>query len=157
MSGGRISGTPPTRVDTTYSPAQAASKMAIPKASVRDVFMNIDPRRSTWRSSCSVKASDIVRKHSHLEHRCVAQDREARCGLAGDVSPASEVDRSFWARRRLGDREFRCLYASQQDVPTTNRTFGNSAQIRGAVATSRSMSLRYAKRPTTTMVTGGYQ
>ena len=48
MSSGRISGIPPTRVDTTYSPAQAASRMAIPKASVREVFINIVPWARTW-------------------------------------------------------------------------------------------------------------
>ena len=38
---GSFSGTPPTRVLTTYSPAHAASRIAIPKDSVRDVFKKI--------------------------------------------------------------------------------------------------------------------
>jgi hypothetical protein len=50
MSSGRISGIPPTRVDTTYSPAQAASKMAMQKASVKEVFKNIVPRAKTYQS-----------------------------------------------------------------------------------------------------------
>ena len=50
MSSGKISGTPPTLVETTYSPAHAASRMAIPKASVSDVFMKIDPRERTWKN-----------------------------------------------------------------------------------------------------------
>lgn len=36
--GGNASGTPPTFVLTTYKPAQAASRMAIPNASVSEVF-----------------------------------------------------------------------------------------------------------------------
>ena len=49
ISSGRISGIPPTRVDTTYNPAQAASRMAIPKASVKEVFIKIVPRaRTCW-------------------------------------------------------------------------------------------------------------
>lgn len=47
MSCGKISGTPPTLVDTTYRPAHAASRMAIPKDSVKDVFMKMDPRDKT--------------------------------------------------------------------------------------------------------------
>lgn len=38
MSAGRISGTPPTRVDTTNRPALAASMMLMPNASVRLVL-----------------------------------------------------------------------------------------------------------------------
>jgi hypothetical protein len=49
MSWGRISGTPPTRVETTYRPAHAASKMAIPNDSVSDVFRKMDPRTRTCR------------------------------------------------------------------------------------------------------------
>jgi hypothetical protein len=41
------SGTPPTRVDTTSSPAAAASTSAMQKASVRDVFRKTRPRAST--------------------------------------------------------------------------------------------------------------
>jgi hypothetical protein len=37
--------------------------------------------------------------------------------------------------------------------PTRNRTFGKSAHIRGAVAASRSMPLRYANRERNTIVT----
>lgn len=48
MSSGRISGTPPTRVDTTYRPAQAASTMEMPKASVREVLTKMVPRVRTY-------------------------------------------------------------------------------------------------------------
>jgi hypothetical protein len=48
MSWGKISGTPPTLVETTYKPAQAASRIAIPKDSVNDVFMKINPRDKTY-------------------------------------------------------------------------------------------------------------
>jgi hypothetical protein len=48
MSSGRISGTPPTRVDTTYNPAQAASRIAIPKDSVKEVFIKIEPWTRTY-------------------------------------------------------------------------------------------------------------
>ena len=37
------SGTPPTAVETTMSPAAAASTMAMQKASVSDAFMKISP------------------------------------------------------------------------------------------------------------------
>jgi len=43
ISAGRISGTPPTRVETTYRPAHAASSIAIPNDSVREVFRKIEP------------------------------------------------------------------------------------------------------------------
>jgi len=43
ISSGKISGTPPTRVLTTYRPAQAASRIATPKASVNEVFKKIEP------------------------------------------------------------------------------------------------------------------
>ena len=42
-------------------------------------------------------------------------------------------------------------------VPITKRTFGNFWQMRGAVATKRSMPFRYAKRETTTIVTARCQ
>lgn len=38
ISPGKISGIPPTFVDTTNKPAEAASMVLIPKASVRDVL-----------------------------------------------------------------------------------------------------------------------
>jgi hypothetical protein len=38
MSSGRISGIPPTFVETTKRPAEAASMILIPKASVREVL-----------------------------------------------------------------------------------------------------------------------
>lgn len=41
------SGTPPTRVDTTSSPAAAASTSAMQNASVSEVFRNTQPRAST--------------------------------------------------------------------------------------------------------------
>ena len=41
MSSGRISGIPPTFVDTTNKPADAASMILIPNASVNDVFRYI--------------------------------------------------------------------------------------------------------------------
>jgi len=47
ISSGRISGTPPTRVETTCKPAHAASSIAIPNASVSEVFRNIEPCRRT--------------------------------------------------------------------------------------------------------------
>lgn len=48
ISSGNTSDTPPTRVLTTYRPAHAASKMAIPKASVKDVFRKIEPWIKTY-------------------------------------------------------------------------------------------------------------
>ena len=42
-------------------------------------------------------------------------------------------------------------------VPITKRTLGNFWQMRGAVATKRSIPFRYAKRETTTIVTAGRQ
>jgi len=47
MSEGRTSGTPPTFVLTTKSPQEAASRIVIPKASIREVARNIWPRQST--------------------------------------------------------------------------------------------------------------
>lgn len=44
---GRTSGTPPTRVETTSSPAAAASTSAMQNASVSEVFRKMRPRRST--------------------------------------------------------------------------------------------------------------
>jgi hypothetical protein len=51
MSSGKISGTPPTRVETTYSPAHAASRIAMPKDSVKEVFKNMEPRTRTYNSN----------------------------------------------------------------------------------------------------------
>lgn len=56
MSPGRISGIPPTRVETTNRPAEAASIVLIPKASVRDVLRYICPLLSTYDSK-SVRVS----------------------------------------------------------------------------------------------------
>lgn len=52
MSSGKTSGTPPTRVLTTYSPAQAPSRIALPKASVKEVLRNIEPRMRTYSYEC---------------------------------------------------------------------------------------------------------
>jgi len=41
MSSGKTSGTPPTLVLTTRRPVEAASRMAVPKASVREVLRKI--------------------------------------------------------------------------------------------------------------------
>lgn len=62
ISCGRISGTPPTLVETTYNPAQAASRMAIPKDSVSDVFMKIVPRDKTYDGGTSIGTN----LHGHL-------------------------------------------------------------------------------------------
>ena len=55
ISSGRISGTPPTRVETTCKPAHAASSIAIPKDSVREVFMKMEP---CWRTCTLVSKVD---------------------------------------------------------------------------------------------------
>ena len=47
MCGGSTSGTPPTSVDTTSRPQQAASRMAMQNDSVKLVFRKIWPRQST--------------------------------------------------------------------------------------------------------------
>lgn len=49
---GNTSFTPPTSVETTIRPQEAASTMAMQKASVRLVFRKIWPRTSTFRTSC---------------------------------------------------------------------------------------------------------
>lgn len=41
MSSGKTSGIPPTRVETTSKPHEAASTSAVPNASVRDVLRKI--------------------------------------------------------------------------------------------------------------------
>lgn len=51
-------------------------------------------------------------------------------------------------RKKIND-----LRANVFDEPTRNRTLGNRAHTRGAVATRRSMPLRYARRDITTIVT----
>ena len=56
MSSGRISGTPPTQVETTYRPAQAASRIAIPKDSVSEVFKKMDPRTRTYMIMLNAKS-----------------------------------------------------------------------------------------------------
>lgn len=43
MPSGRISGTPPTLVLTTNRPQQAASRIPMPKASVKDAFRKMCP------------------------------------------------------------------------------------------------------------------
>jgi len=59
------SGTPPTRVDTTSSPAAAASTSAMQKASVSDVFRNTRPRASTpgtcatWLGVCGLTLGSL--------------------------------------------------------------------------------------------------
>lgn len=80
-------------------------------------------------------------------------DREVLYGLEGGVFRAFGGGRLTWDRPRL--------FASLSELwdmvgsysPTTKLTFGNKAQIRGAVATRRSMPLRYARRERTTIVT----
>lgn len=47
MDGGRTSGTPPTRVDTTNSPHDAASNKAMQNDSVREQFRKICPLTNT--------------------------------------------------------------------------------------------------------------
>ena len=47
MSGGKTSGIPPTLVLTQRRPHEAASRIAIQNASVKDVFKNIWPLHST--------------------------------------------------------------------------------------------------------------
>ena len=49
--GGRTSGTPPTSVDTTKSPQHAASKMAMQKDSVNEVFKKMCPLHKTFLTS----------------------------------------------------------------------------------------------------------
>lgn len=56
MSSGKISGTPPTRVETTYKPAHAASRIAMPNDSVKEVFKNIEPRTRIYQGEKSLQA-----------------------------------------------------------------------------------------------------
>jgi hypothetical protein len=51
MWGGRTSGTPPTSVETTVNPQQAASNIAMQKDSVNEVFKNIWPLESVFLTS----------------------------------------------------------------------------------------------------------
>ena len=48
ISSGKTSGTPPTFVDTTNNPHDAASKIAIQNDSVKEQFKNICPRTNTF-------------------------------------------------------------------------------------------------------------
>ena len=50
MSGGSTSGIPPTFVETQSRPQDAASRIAMQKASVRDVFKKMWPLQSTSRT-----------------------------------------------------------------------------------------------------------
>lgn len=60
------SGTPPTAVDTTMSPAAAASTIAMQKASVSDAFMKISPL------TCSMQTEAILTNLSHTHLFCLA-------------------------------------------------------------------------------------
>lgn len=51
ISSGNTSEIAPTLVDTTYNPEAAASTIAMQKASVKDVFMNICPLTNTFLTS----------------------------------------------------------------------------------------------------------
>ena len=66
--GGNTSGTPPTSVDTTSNPQQAASRIAIQNDSVSDVFKNMWPLQSASRTSecLSPPSSSILSCNSYL-------------------------------------------------------------------------------------------
>mmetsp|Transcript_4398 Transcript_4398/g.9892 ORF Transcript_4398/g.9892 Transcript_4398/m.9892 type:complete len:279 (+) Transcript_4398:3-839(+) len=68
MLGGSTSGTPPTLVDTTNSPHDAASSSAMQKASVREQFRNICPLTNTSLTSwCgTAPSSSILSCSRHL-------------------------------------------------------------------------------------------
>lgn len=61
----RTSGTPPTCVDTTSSPAAAASTSAMQNASVSEVFRKTQPRAST-RGTCRPKPLGAQLKQAAL-------------------------------------------------------------------------------------------
>lgn len=102
MSCGKISGTPPTRVDTTYKPAQAASRMAMPNDSVKDVFMNIVPRDKTYCSEIWVELRSEFRwVYSPKGHHYDVLRLIIRHDLARNVFRASGEDQSTWGHHRL--------------------------------------------------------
>ena len=150
MSPGRISGTPPTRVETTNSPVEAASMMLIPNASVSEVFRYIWPRVSTCGRE-SVGGS--WREGGLSAHRGRRRDgwiRAVRSDLGVGISPSSVRARPSWARLRLQPCGYQYWSAGVlvqagndfMDVPTTKRTSGKRSQICGAEATRRSMPFR---------------
>lgn len=51
ICGGRTSGTPPTSVETTINPQQAASNIAIQNDSVNEVFKNMCPLNKIFLTS----------------------------------------------------------------------------------------------------------
>jgi len=143
MSCGKISGTPPTLVDTTYKPAHAASRIAIPKDSVKDVFMKIDPRDKTLAGNFRFskgKYSQIW--YSLKARRCGERHPTTQSDPARGTFHASEEDQSILDHRLLLWQTQISLSYIDRHSPTTNRTLGKVAHIRGAVATRRSIPLR---------------
>ena len=88
--------------------------------------------------------------------RCDEQTQVIQYGLEGDAFHAFVVVRRALDRPRLWLAVVNVTKAmNDENSPTRNFTLGNAAQIRGAVATRRSMPLRYARRERTTIVTRG--
>lgn len=78
--GGRTSGTPPTRVDTTKRPADAASRIPIPNASVSEGLRKICARESSCSSQCrqwmaDTHSSDVLVPNGTQELDTVVQQR----------------------------------------------------------------------------------
>ena len=85
ISSGRISGTPPTRVETTCKPAHAASRIAIPNASVSEVFRKIEPcRRTCIQVSVKVR-TDRTQKTAYGRHVPVRNGAEQGDSILQEV------------------------------------------------------------------------
>lgn len=94
---------------------------------------------------------EFAHVYLRLARRDVELGRGALCGLGGDVVLLLVTGQSAWVRLPLGQRIRVRLYWRWNDLPTMKLTLGNAEHIRGAVATSKSMPLRYARRDKTTI------
>lgn len=96
MSCGRISGTPPTLVATTKSPADAASMMEIPKASVKELLKYIWPFVRTFSytlASALWIGSTICLHHGHCLDLLAPA---ARLFLVAHIFPSSAPTLPSW-------------------------------------------------------------
>jgi hypothetical protein len=141
ISSGRISGTPPTRVDTTCKPAHAASSIAIPNASVSEVFRKIEPCRRTCiqvshRRRGRIKAISAYRRHVPVCNRAEHGDsilQEMGFPHLEEIDHFGPVTACVASCRNERNHSEGTIHS-----PTTKRTLGNAAHMRGAVATRRS-------------------
>jgi hypothetical protein len=149
--GGSTSGTPPTRVDTTKRPAQAASRIPIPNASVSEGLRKICARERSCDEELKSaqrfgreRPNSSPRGRSHVERRRGARHDP---GEGSDACLASDRARQSWDRRHLSDErtdtsQLGARSCGGSSSPMRIRTSGCRAQTFGSAAMRRSIPLR---------------